>query len=201
MQIKSIPMWTGTGNNYAYLVIDDDTRKALVIDPANPEEVIPTIQDEKVDLVGIVNTHHHSDHSHGNKKLLELLNLEHLPITGGVKCQAVTNTPADKSEFTLGNKVVFRALHTPCHTQDSICYYVTDGGPERAIFTGDTLFISGCGRFFEGNAEEMDTALNKVLASLPDDTKVYVSYFLSLYFFYFLCPIHISREKKNFWPT
>lgn len=44
---------------------------------------------------------------------------------------------------------------------------------ERAVFTGDTLFIGGCGRFFEGNATEMHHALNEVLAALPDDTKVY----------------------------
>ena len=66
-----------------------------------------------------------------------------------------------------------RALHTPCHTQDSICYFFEDGN-DRAVFTGDTLFIGGCGRFFEGTPEEMHKALNKTLASLPDDTKVYV---------------------------
>jgi hydroxyacylglutathione hydrolase len=65
------------------------------------------------------------------------------------------------------------ALHTPCHTQDSICYFMEDGN-DRAVFTGDTLFIGGCGRFFEGNAKEMHKALNEVLAALPDDTKVYV---------------------------
>lgn len=65
-----------------------------------------------------------------------------------------------------------KALHTPCHTQDSICYLFEDGN-DRAVFTGDTLFIGGCGRFFEGTAEEMDTALNKILAALPDDTKVF----------------------------
>lgn len=105
------------------------------------------------------------------------------------------------------------ALHTPCHTQDSICFFMEDGD-DRVVFTGDTLFIAGkqtcfasycyhcplgsigiwvvgeadlcvlgCGRFFEGNAEEMHTALNKVLASLPDDTKVYVR---SVPFLFFL---------------
>ena len=67
-----------------------------------------------------------------------------------------------------------KALHTPCHTQDSICYYFQDGD-QRAVFTGDTLFIGGCGRFFEGTPEEMHKALNKTLAELPDDTKVFVS--------------------------
>jgi hydroxyacylglutathione hydrolase len=48
-----------------------------------------------------------------------------------------------------------------------------EDGSDRAVFTGDTLFIGGCGRFFEGNAQEMHHALNEVLAKLPDDTKVY----------------------------
>ena len=45
----------------------------------------------------------------------------------------------------------------------------------KVVFTGDTLFIGGCGRFFEGNAAEMHRALNQVLAKLPDDTQIYVS--------------------------
>jgi hydroxyacylglutathione hydrolase len=66
------------------------------------------------------------------------------------------------------------ALHTPCHTQDSICYVFHDTETnERALFSGDTLFIGGCGRFFEGTAEEMDKALNVTLGSLPDDTMVF----------------------------
>lgn len=68
-----------------------------------------------------------------------------------------------------------RCLATPCHTQDSICYYVTDPtdmSHPGGLFTGDTLFIGGCGRFFEGTADEMIHAL-KYLGSLPDKTIVY----------------------------
>ena len=67
-----------------------------------------------------------------------------------------------------------RCLATPCHTQDSICYYATDiidKSQPGVVFTGDTLFIAGCGRFFEGSAEEMDKAL-RYLGTLPDDTIV-----------------------------
>lgn len=84
----------------------------------------------------------------------------------------MSETPAHKSQFTIGESIKVTALHTPCHTQDSICFYFEDGA-DRAVFTGDTLFIGGCGRFFEGNATEMHKALNEVLAALPDDTKVY----------------------------
>ena len=73
---------------------------------------------------------------------------------------------------TFCNLLSCRCLATPCHTQDSICYYVRDernpSGP-GAVFTGDTLFIAGCGRFFEGNAQEMNNALS-YLGTLPDNT-------------------------------
>lgn len=114
-----------------------------------------------------------------------------VPIIGGKDCSKVSKTPSHGETFTIGDGIKVKALHTPCHTQDSICYLFEDGS-ERAVFTGDTLFIggqnilycreacflltpaSGCGRFFEGTPEEMDKALNQTLASLPDDTKVFV---------------------------
>lgn len=131
----------------------------------------------------------HHDHAGGNA---EVLKSYPLPIIGGRDCDKVTRTPKHGDTFMIGEGIKVKALHTPCHTQDSICYLFEDGN-ERAVFTGDTLFIggefiiksicayavltvctSGCGRFFEGNAEEMDKALNQTLAALPDDTKVYV---------------------------
>ncbi|KAI1139003.1 hydroxyacylglutathione hydrolase [Hypoxylon sp. FL0543] len=175
MHIQSIPMWTGSHDNYAYLLIDDKSKDAVVIDPAHPEEVAPVlkqaIQGGKINLTAIVNTHHHFDHAGGNDKIRSELGKPNLPIIGGKDCQSVTQTPAHGEEFKLGD-IAVKALHTPCHTQDSICWYAKDGD-DKAVFTGDTLFHGGCGRFFEGTAEEMHKALNKTLASLPDDTKVY----------------------------
>lgn len=115
----------------------------------------------------------HHDHAGGNSEVLKTFPL---PIIGGKDCAAVTKTPSHNSTFTLGSLSI-RALHTPCHTQDSICYLFEDSeSGERAVFTGDTLFIGGCGRFFEGTPKEMHKALNDVLAGLPADTKVYVSH-------------------------
>lgn len=175
MHIQSIPMWVGSGNNYAYLVVDDKSKDAVIIDPANPPEVTPVLKDAidsgRINLTAIVNTHHHGDHAGGNNKLRTDLGKPKLDIIGGRDCQSVTRTPEHGSTFKLGN-ISIKSVHTPCHTQDSICYYLEDGN-DKAVFTGDTLFISGCGRFFEGNATEMHEALNKRLASLPDDTVVY----------------------------
>ncbi|KAI1312816.1 Las1-domain-containing protein [Xylaria venustula] len=166
---------TGKSDNYAYLVVDDKTKDAVIVDPANPEEVAPVLKEAtqagKIKLTAIVNTHHHWDHAGGNKKLLAELGTPDLPIIGGKNCEAVTKTPGDGEPWNIGS-IAVKGLYTPCHTQDSICWFVQDGD-DKAVFTGDTLFHGGCGRFFEGNAEEMHTALNKTLASLPDDTKVY----------------------------
>merc|ERR1712000_362577 len=150
---------------------DDKTKDAVVIDPANPSEVLSTLKktiDSGVNLKSIINTHHHHDHAGGNAEMLQTYPL---PIIGGKDCSKVSKTPAHGEEFSVGN-IKVKALHTPCHTQDSICFFFEDGN-ERAVFTGDTLFIGGCGRFFEGTPEEMHKALNGVLAKLPDDTKVY----------------------------
>ncbi|KAI7782071.1 hydroxyacylglutathione hydrolase [Diaporthe eres] len=178
MHIQSIPMWVGSSNNYAYLVTDDNSKDAVIIDPANPPEVTPVlkkaIESGQINLKAIVNTHHHWDHAGGNKKLREELGLPDLPIIAGKGAEGVTKTPADGEGWTIGS-IAVKGLYTPCHTQDSICWFMEDGGgsSERAVFTGDTLFHAGCGKFFEGNAEEMNTALNKTLAALPDDTKVF----------------------------
>ncbi|KAI9671311.1 MAG: Cytoplasmic glyoxalase II [Alyxoria varia] len=166
---------TGKGNNYAYLISDDQTKDATVIDPANPPEVLPVLKQRReegaINLKSIINTHHHQDHSGGNA---ETLKSYPLPLIAGRDSPHVTSTPAHNSTFPLGSSITITALHTPCHTQDSICYYLSDSSTnERAVFTGDTLFIGGCGRFFEGTPAEMHTALNEVLTGLPGDTKVY----------------------------
>jgi len=172
MHIESIPMWEGSGNNYAYLVTDDKTKHAVIIDPANPPEVLPALKkavDNGVIIKNIINTHHHGDHAGGNAELLKTYNV---PIIGGRDCAKVNKVPAHGETFQIGEGIKVKALHTPCHTQDSVCFLFEDGD-EKAVFTGDTLFIGGCGRFFEGNAAEMDKALNQTLGSLPEQTKVY----------------------------
>lgn len=93
----------------------------------------------EIKLTQIINTHHHHDHAGGNAELLKKYDL---PIIGGKDCNKVTKTPAHNSTFTIGEGIKVRALHTPCHTQDSICYLFEDGD-DRAVFTGDTLFIGG----------------------------------------------------------
>ena len=65
-----------------------------------------------------------------------------MPIIGGEDCSKVTKTPSHGETFRIGEGITVKALHTPCHTQDSICFLFEDGN-DKAVFTGDTLFIGG----------------------------------------------------------
>lgn len=174
MHVESIPMRWGTGDNYAYLLVDSPSKHAWLIDPAEENDVIKYLQRENpsFELKAIVNTHHHYDHSGGNGAFHK--KYPDLPIIAGKDSPLVTYTPSHEEVIALGDNLSITALHTPCHTQDSICYFVKDVATgDKAVFTGDTLFTSGCGRFFEGTAKEMNRALNQILGKLPSDTVVY----------------------------
>jgi hydroxyacylglutathione hydrolase len=80
-----------------------------------------------------------TDHHTGNQ--LDALSTPKLPVWGGKDCDHVTFTPSHMEELAIGS-IKVTPLHTPCHTQDSICWFMEDGD-DRVVFTGDTLFISG----------------------------------------------------------
>ena len=167
MHIKPIKMrWATGGVNYAYLLSTQDKTKSWIIDPAETEEVLPNLSDSELkSIYAVVNTHHHYDHSDGNLGMINALktggntNVVGV-IAGSTKSPGTTDIPEHNQVYKLGNLEI-RCIRTPCHTRDSTCYYVSDPETnEHAIFTGDTLFTGGCGRFFEGVGEEMDKALN-----------------------------------------
>jgi len=123
-----------------------------------------------VKLTSVLTTHHHLDHAGGNSQFAA--EYTGTPIHGGSEqVQAVSHIVSDGDSLSVGN-ISVKCISTPCHTQDSICYHVTASGHPGAVFTGDTLFAGGCGRFFEGTGAEMHAALSK-LGRLDDKTVVY----------------------------
>lgn len=114
------------------------------------------IKSGEFDLKYLITTHHHQDHAGGNKEILS--HYPKLEVIAGKDCACVQKTPSDNETFKIGELVV-KAIHTPCHTQDSICFYAEQNG-KKAVFTGDTLFLAGCGRFFEGTAKEVSPKLD-----------------------------------------
>ncbi|KAG2158137.1 beta-lactamase-like protein [Suillus bovinus] len=175
--MKVVPVLV-SADNYAYLLIDEPSRKAAVVDVLDVEKVRAVAEKEGVDIVAGITTHHHQDHSGGNKACLfptSVSTYPSIPVYGGFDVPSKTHLVEDGGEFTVGDNIHVRCLATPCHTRDSICFHVTDTSNKSqsgGVFTGDTLFLGGCGRFFEGTAEQMHASLSK-LATLPDDTVVY----------------------------
>ncbi|XP_018570449.1 hydroxyacylglutathione hydrolase, mitochondrial isoform X2 [Anoplophora glabripennis] len=169
MKVTILP---ALSDNYMYLISDENTKQAAIVDPVEPDTVLQAVKSEGVNLTKVLTTHHHWDHAGGNEELVKK-SPNALQVFGGDKrIGALTNEVKNGDKFSIGD-INVECLYTPCHTTGHICYYLTAPGQPPAVFTGDTLFIGGCGRFFEGTAEQMYSALVEKLGNLPDNTRVF----------------------------
>lgn len=164
MRVVQIPLLR---DNYAYLIVCEETNEATVVDPSEAEPVLQEVEQEGVNLKAILNTHHHRDHTGGNPGLLDRLPLEvygHRVDKGRIP--GLTH-PLDEGDEVVIGGLRARVLFIPGHTKGHIAYLF-----ENKLFCGDTLFVAGCGRLFEGTAEQMHNSLSR-LQQLPPDTLVY----------------------------
>ena len=154
-------------DNYAYLVTADD-RMAFVVDPSEAGPIERALEREGLALQAILCTHHHLDHVGGNEALVDrwsaLRVFAHVSDRGRVPKQ--TDAVEEGAAFEVAGLRI-AVLHVPGHTLGADAYVVDD-----AVFTGDTLFIAGCGRLFEGSAAMMRASLEKI-AALPEAMRVY----------------------------
>jgi hydroxyacylglutathione hydrolase len=140
---------------------------AAVVDPGEAQPVLDYLASEKLQLAAILATHHHADHVGG---IAELLQRHRVPVYGprGEPIPTLTQPVSGGDKVSVPQLgVEFSVLDIPGHTRAHIAYYGAG-----SLFCGDTLFACGCGRLFEGTAEQMYASLDK-LARLPDDTRVY----------------------------
>jgi hydroxyacylglutathione hydrolase len=140
---------------------------AAVVDPGEARPVLDYLAREKLQLVAILATHHHPDHVGG---VAELLQKYRVPVYGPKHepIPTLTHPVSEGDTVTIPElDASFSVLDIPGHTRAHIAYYGAG-----SLFCGDTLFACGCGRVFEGTAQQMYTSLEK-LRALPDETKVY----------------------------
>jgi hydroxyacylglutathione hydrolase len=152
-------------DNYVWTL--RNSSDAAVVDPGDARPVLDYLARERLRLCAILATHHHPDHTGG---IAELVAKSRVPVFGprNEPIPALTQPVAEGDRVEIPELgVSFSVLDIPGHTRAHVAYYGAG-----ALFCGDTLFACGCGRLFEGTADQMYTSLSK-LAALPDDTKVY----------------------------
>ncbi len=154
-------------------------QEAVVIDPSLTEPVKQWLQDRNLNLIAVLQTHHHSDHIGGTEGLTKTWpkakviaaksDRERIPF------QTISVSDGDKISLMESKLTV---IDVAAHTKNHIAFYLPTerrAQNQPALFCGDTLFGGGCGRLFEGSPEDMYRALNR-LASLPSETRIYCAH-------------------------
>lgn len=169
MRILPVPCLS---DNYAYLVVPDGQDIAGVVDPSEAGPVLAALERHGLRLGAILCTHHHGDHVGGNEELCARLGP--LPVLGHQSDLERGRIPVQTRGLSDGERFFIlglsvQVLHIPGHTLGAVAYHFDLHG---VVFTGDTLFLGGCGRLFEGTPAMMHTSLAR-LAALPGETRVY----------------------------
>lgn len=173
MRILPVPCLS---DNYAYLVVCDATRSLALVDPSNlagVEGPVRALLAEGFALREVWATHHHPDHVGGVDDVCDTFGVD---VVVGLKADRarlprLTVGLADGDTRAFGS-VKVRVMHVPGHTSGALAYVCEADGAAPAVFTGDTLFVAGCGRMFEGTPAQMHASLSR-LGALSPDTEVY----------------------------
>ncbi len=163
LDLKPIPVLS---DNYVWLVRSPEARQVLVVDPGDASPVLHHLAAHELELAGVLITHHHGDHVGG---LRDLLADRPAPVWGPRRehiCGVDHPVGDGDSVLVPGSNISLEVIDVPGHTAGHVAYH--GGG---LVLCGDTLFAGGCGRVFEGTAEQMAVSLAR-LAALPDATRI-----------------------------
>jgi hydroxyacylglutathione hydrolase len=169
LEVIRIPVLS---DNYVWLVRESASSAVMVVDPAVADPVLEKAAELGWTITHIWNTHWHPDHTGGNAAIKEATGC----VIVGPAAEA-ERIPTLDIQVRGGDVVLFGAteahvIDVPAHTAGHIAFHFAD---DQIAFVGDTLFAMGCGRLFEGTADQMFDNMRK-LEALPDDTMVYCAH-------------------------
>jgi len=169
LEIVRIPVLS---DNYVWLVHEPESGETMVVDPSVAEPVLDEAQARGWTITQIWNTHWHPDHTGGNAAIKEATGCTITgPAAEAERIPTLDRKVAEGDSVSLG-KVKAQVLDVPAHTAGHIAFHFPT---ERVAFVGDTLFAMGCGRLFEGTAEQMYSNMRK-LEALGDETRIYCAH-------------------------
>jgi hydroxyacylglutathione hydrolase len=173
MQIVAIP---ALADNYIFLLLNDEAPELAAVDPGAAEPVLDYLNNSGRRLTGILNTHHHGDHTGGNRTLLK--HFPHIPVFGGAGDRG--RIPGQTAFLGEGDEIVMcgakgRILEVPGHTKAHIAYYFASGDGSGDLFSGDTVFGGTIGNMFEGTPEVMFESIRKV-RRLPHQSRIWCAH-------------------------
>lgn len=175
LTITPIPAFN---DNYLWLITLEGRQDAYIVDPGDGQVAHNTLIAQQLKLKGILVTHRHNDHIGGIDFLLKHYqsSINPIPVYGpdSPSIPQVTHRLFNQDSITLFDHYHFTVLEIPGHTLDHIAYFLTDD-QKPILFAGDTLFAAGCGRLFDGSAEQLYRSL-VTLALLPENTQVYCAH-------------------------
>ena len=158
-------------DNYGFLVHDEATGNTACIDTPEVSPILAALKAKGWTLDLILNTHWHPDHAGGNAEIVATTGAT---VVGPAEVTRLTSLYREVrgGDVVMLGETRFDVIETGGHTLGHIAYF---DAADHIAFVGDTLFALGCGRLFEGTAEQMWTSLQR-LAALPDDTTVYCAH-------------------------
>ncbi len=169
LEIVAVPAFA---DNYLWLVHDRESGETAVVDPGDAAPILTEAQAYGWHIGQVWNTHWHPDHTNGNQTVVAATGaILSAPAAEAHKIAGVDVQLREGDRVQLGAHVG-EVWEVPGHTLGHIAFVFREAG---VAFVGDTMFAMGCGRLFEGTAEQMFTALRR-LAELPDDTLIYCAH-------------------------
>ncbi len=159
-------------NNYGFLIHDPGSGATGAVDTPDADAINAQLAERGWQLTHILNTHHHPDHVGGNLELKQRWNCVVVgPTADRTRIPGIDIALGEGERYRFG-AFSARIFDVPGHTRGHIAYYFADA---QVAFVGDTLFVLGCGRLFEGTPQQMWTSLQKLL-TLPDETRIYCAH-------------------------